>query len=113
MPTKLGGQKCYPLLLGGASLKHGFCQSSINPMSCSSLKCINCDKKVRRFINAKWAPHVDYIFVRNFVTNVDKLKEGLLYEPGASSYACQCKFVTLKQIDADKAEELKWVCGGH
>mgnify|MGYP000583460324 CR=1 FL=1 len=32
--------------------------------------CFNCDKKVHRFLNASWQPHVDYLFVRNHNTNV-------------------------------------------
>ena len=32
--------------------------------------CFNCDKKVHRFLNASWQPHVDYLFVRNHNINV-------------------------------------------
>ena len=68
--AKLGGQKCFILYLGGADLDHGMTQSSVAPKSCSSLRCFNCDKKVHRFLNASWQPHVDYLFVRNHNTNV-------------------------------------------
>ena len=44
--TKIGGNKCYPLYIGGADLPHGCTVDSRKPMSCSSLKCFKCDKKV-------------------------------------------------------------------
>ena len=64
--TKVNGEKCFVVFLGGADLEHGLCQSSMMPKGCSSLKCTNCDKKVHRFLNAVWDSSVDYMFVRNF-----------------------------------------------
>ena len=112
-PTKPDGEKCFAIVLGHASLKHGMCVSTMDPKSCASLKCTNCDKKVHRFLNGVWDASVDYMFVRNFATNVTKLQQGLNLEPGASAYACQCKFVSLKENNFDLAEEFHWVCGGH
>ena len=71
--TKINGQKCYPLVLGGAALPHGHSESSVNPKSCSSLRCFKCDKKVQRFVNGTWNAQVDYMFVRNHNTNLPKL----------------------------------------
>ena len=68
-PTKINGEKCFCIVLGHASLKHGKCDSTMDPKSCASLKCTNCDKKVHRFLNGVWDPSVDYMFVRNFATN--------------------------------------------
>ena len=69
------GGKCYPIFIGGSSLQDGQTVASYKPMSCSMLRCSSCDKKVVRFSdNVKWADHVDYIFVRNFNTSVDKLR---------------------------------------
>ena len=82
------GRNCYPLVIGGSNLQHGLSESSMNPKSCSSLRCFKCDKKVQRFINAFWNASVDYMFVRNFNTNTDKLKEGVQFEEGSSAYAC-------------------------
>ena len=82
-------------------------------MSCSSLKCYNCDKKVHRFINARWQDSVDYLFVRNYNTDVDQLKTGLKNDPGWASYACQCQFKSFDSVEKDICEELKWMCGGH
>jgi len=69
------GGKCFPLFIGGSSLADGQTNASFAPMSCASLRCSSCDKRVVRFSdNVKWADHVDYIFVRNFATMMDKLR---------------------------------------
>ena len=112
-PGVMNGDKCFPLFIGGSSLAHGMCEGSMNPKSCSSLRCFNCDKKVQRFINARWHESVDYLFVRNHNTNLEQLEKGLMYEPGWSSYACQCQFLSVDKTDASKAETMKWMCGGH
>ena len=111
--SKPGGCKCFPLCIGGANLEHGMTENSMEPKSCSSLRCYKCDKKVQRFINGTWHATVDYMFVRNHNTNVQKLKEGVKYDPGFSAYACQCQFINVSELDKDKCEEMKWMCGGH
>ena len=70
---KQAGGKCYPLYIGGAALKDGITQSSLDPHSCSSLRCCGCDKKVHRFPGNRWKPTVDYLFVRNHNTNLKEL----------------------------------------
>ena len=112
-PTKMGGSKCYPLFIGGADLEHGMTESSMKPMSCNSLKCFKCDKKVHRFVNGSWHQSTDYLFVRNFNTNIEELKKGVMFNPGSSAYACQCKFLSVDKLDSNKAEEMDWMCGGH
>ena len=107
--------KCYPLFIGGSSLKDGMTQGSVAPMSCSALRCMDCDKRVIRYAdNCKWAEHVDYIFVRNYNTLPEKLKGGLEPAPGFAAYACQCKFIALAD-PAKKVEDtpFKWHCRGH
>jgi hypothetical protein len=111
---KANGEKCYPMFMGGTKLPKGHTQSSMQPVSCSSLRCFNCDKKVHRFLNGKWNPSVDYLFVRNHNTNLPELQKGVEFEKGSSAYACQCKFVTVYvSADPNRAEEMKWMCGGH
>ena len=84
-----GGSKCFPLFIGGSSLADGQTNASFAPMSCDALRCSECDKKVVRFSdNVKWASHVDYLFVRNFNTSVNRLREGVESAPGFSCYAC-------------------------
>jgi hypothetical protein len=37
-------------------------------------RCTSCDFKVVRFQDAKWKPHCDYLFFRNYRTNIQKLQ---------------------------------------
>ena len=71
--SKQAGGKCYPLYIGGAALKDGITLSSLDPHSCSSLRCCGCDKKVHRFPGNRWKSSVDYLFVRNHNTNLKEL----------------------------------------
>lgn len=90
-------------------------QSSLKPLSCSKLRCTACDKKVVRFAeDVKWKATVDYIFVRNYNTQPEKLREGVEHAAGFSSYACQCKFIAVnEQAKVEGFAQLAWHCGGH
>lgn len=59
--------------MGGSSLADGLTQSSLNPRSCNKLRCIDCDKKVVKYPDCKWKSTVDYLFVRNHLTNLKEL----------------------------------------
>ena len=101
------GGKCYPIYLGGSALQDGQTMSSLQPRSCTKLRCINCDKRVLRYVNNKWKASVDYLFVRNHNTNPKELvkvrllvfnkKQGTEAAVGYACYACQCKFVSLNE----------------
>ncbi|TNV83765.1 hypothetical protein FGO68_gene14526 [Halteria grandinella] len=104
---------CYPLFIGGSSLKSGITQSSISPQSCSSLHCLSCDKPVHHFPGNKWRPHVDYLFVRNHNTNIKELVKGLEPSPAYAAYSCQCQWLALCETSATEAEKMNWICGGH
>ena len=67
------GGKCYPLYLGGTALQDGQTLSSLNPRSCTKLRCYNCDKPVHRYVESRWKSSVDYFFVRNHNTNTKEL----------------------------------------
>ena len=83
------GAKCYPLFIGGSKLCDGITESSMEPMSCSALRCRDCDKRVIRYSHdVRWGENVDYIFVRNYNTLPEKLKEGLVAAKGYAAYAC-------------------------
>lgn len=76
------------------------------------MKCTNCDKKVVRFINGIWNESVDYMFVRNHVTNLQKLETGLVERIGSSAYTCQCTFMSVEG-PPQEVSVAKWCCGGH
>lgn len=82
------GGKCYPVFLAGTDLQPGMTSSSINPKACDKLRCIDCDKRVHRFENMSWKLTVDYLFVRNYQTNMKELTKGLDQKPGQAAYAC-------------------------
>lgn len=64
--------KCYPVFIGGG-LEDGQSRGSLDPRSCDKLRCLNCDKRIVRYTNAKWRTSVDYLFVRNHNTNPKEL----------------------------------------
>ena len=92
----ISNSKCFPVFIGGSSVPDGQTNASFQPFSCATLRCSACDKRVVRFSdNVRWAPHVDYLFVRNFNTSIDRLREGVESAPGFSCYACQCQFISI------------------
>lgn len=104
------------MFVGGSQLQEGMTESSLRPASCNRLRCSKCDKKVVRFgDDVRWAPSVDYIFVRNYNTNSAKLREGTQKAAGFAAYACQCVFVSANaQTKVDNLpEKPRWHCGGH
>ena len=93
-----GGQKCYPIFLGGSTMEPGLTTSSMDAHACDRLRCAKCDKSVIRFgDDVKWAEHVDYIFVRNYNTYIEKLREGTEPAEGYACYACQCQWTSVNQ----------------
>ncbi|MEA1911976.1 MAG: hypothetical protein U9N32_09960, partial [Spirochaetota bacterium] len=61
------------------------------------MRCIKCDKRVVRYIGYKWKSECDYLFFRNFVTNPEKLEEGLMRDNSFSAYACQCDWRSMSE----------------
>ena len=61
--------------MGGTSLADGMTHSSIHPKNCDRLRCLDCHKKVVKFRENKWKEIVDYLFVRNHVTNLKELEK--------------------------------------
>ena len=82
-------------------------------MSCDKLRCFDCDKKVLKYSNSKWKSSVDYLFVRNHLTNPKELVKGIEPELGSNAYACQCKFRSMSEPSHTEAITLKWMCAGH
>lgn len=85
-------------------------------MSCEALRCAACDKKVVRFADdVKWADYVDYMFVRNFNTSINRLREGVVPASGFSCYACQCQWISTDEPAkrVDELQLLRWHCRGH
>ena len=63
----------------------------------------------------RWADSVDYMFVRNFNTSVNRLREGVVPADGYSCYACQCQFISVNEPSkrVEEFQHLRWHCRGH
>ena len=72
---------CESLTLGGTSLKEGY--SYLN--SGNRQRCLECEGEVLRFSNAKWAAHVDDLYIRMNSTNLLELEKVLRFH----KYACR------------------------
>ena len=60
----------------------------------TGFRCSKCDMRVLRFADYRWAPDADYMFFRNFMPNVDKMRTKLQPDDGQCAFACQCTWVT-------------------
>jgi len=97
--------KCYPIYIGGTSDENKVCKN---------LRCTACDHLVIWVQNQRWSPHVDYIFFRNNVPDLGKLRAKLLQEPGSCAFACQCAWQSVHQlVNVSEHHTLRWVCAGH
>ena len=68
-------------LSGSKDLKFGYCSSSFHKFACSNLRCTQCDFQVLMIKEAKWSTDADYMFLRNNMPSLEKLKEKLIYNP--------------------------------
>lgn len=87
-----------------------------NERICSQLRCTGCDFRVSRFNHFKWRPGTDYLFLRNNMPEFDRVRVKLASAKFCRAYACQCKFITVKDL-VDLArlgpDFSKWSCIGH
>jgi len=64
--------------------------------SCATnLRCSKCDFKVMRFDDQRWSESVDYMFFRNFMGDIAKLRTKLQPQAGVAAHACQCSWCTV------------------
>ena len=62
----------------------------------TSSRCSKCDLRVLRFVDQRWSPDVDYMYFRNFMPNVDKMRAQLRSADGQCAFACQCTWTTVE-----------------
>ena len=82
--------------LAGSGAKACVRRTYFGSLAATSSRCSKCDLRVLRFNDGRWASDVDYMFFRNFVPNVDKMKAKLRPADGQCSYACQCTWTTVE-----------------
>ena len=110
-PLTKNPKKCTMTCIGGPDLESGITREISSPKFCSNLICINCDHKVIRFPNYKWAPKTDYLFLRNnYPNSVDK---NLIPQQGVCAYCCQCKFLEESRTKTLSSFDTTWACRGH
>lgn len=63
----------------------------------TKMRCSKCDLQVLRFADERWTPDADYMFFRNFMPNVDKLRTKLVASDGYCAWSCQCTWTTVEQ----------------
>ena len=67
-------RQCSPcVLLGGAATSLGPSSPS-QPRACPSLLCLGCNLPVIRLDNLRWHEDTDYLFLRNNVPDIKKLR---------------------------------------
>ncbi|EFX67464.1 hypothetical protein DAPPUDRAFT_331025 [Daphnia pulex] len=89
-------QKCYPIYVSGV------------------IDSIDNSQSVRHY---RWRPGTDYLFLRNHMPEFDRVRVKLSTAKFCRAYACQCKFVTVKDlVDLTKLGPefaSTWICLGH
>ncbi|XP_059160787.1 cilia- and flagella-associated protein 418-like isoform X2 [Physella acuta] len=105
-------RRCLPVFLGGSSDSIGL-GSSANKRSCDQLRCTSCDFRVCFFDNLSWSKDTDYLFLRNNVPDLQKLKSRLIRKNGCRAYCCQCTWRNVTECEELSDPSLKWVCGKH
>ncbi|XP_046637773.1 uncharacterized protein LOC124316078 [Daphnia pulicaria] len=107
-------QKCYPIYVSGVI---DSIDNSQSVRVCSSLRCTGCDFRVSQFAHYRWRPGTDYLFLRNNMPEFDRVRVKLSTAKFCRAYACQCKFVTVKDlVDLTKLGPdfaSTWICLGH
>ncbi|XP_072169601.1 cilia- and flagella-associated protein 418-like [Diadema setosum] len=106
-------RKCFPVFLGGSSMTLGVA-STVVQKACDQLRCTSCDFRIVCYDDLEWDASCNYLFLRNNVPDLQKLRAKLKKRKGCRAYACQCSWRSVKaQMDLSEDHELKWVCGKH
>jgi hypothetical protein len=112
-PVRSGeaARRCVAVYLGGPSLEPGKTELTDTPHFCSNLSCVCCDHIILRFVDTRWKPTVNYMFLRLNYPN--RLNEGLYPAPGFCAFCCQCTFMDEDRLQKLSAFSSNWVCRGH
>ncbi|XP_075908207.1 cilia- and flagella-associated protein 418 isoform X1 [Petromyzon marinus] len=79
--------------------------------ACDRLHCTVCDFRVVTFDNMEWHHSCDYLFFRNNMPDVEKLRARLVRRLGTRAYACQCSWRSVQE-PTEPGSNLRWVCTG-
>ncbi|XP_072708255.1 cilia- and flagella-associated protein 418 [Ciconia boyciana] len=106
-------KRCCPVYLGGSSSPYGI-GTNISKRTCDQLRCTACDFRVSLFNDYIWDQSCDYLFFRNNMPELSKLRAKMIKKKGARAYACQCSWRSIDELtDIQTDQQLRWVCGKH
>ncbi|KAM6349464.1 cilia- and flagella-associated protein 418 [Podargus strigoides] len=106
-------KRCCPVYLGGSSSPYGI-GTNISKRTCDQLRCTACDFRVSLFNDYIWDQSCDYLFFRNNMPELSKLRPKMIKKKGARAYACQCSWRSIDELtDLQTDQQLRWVCGKH
>ncbi|XP_075908208.1 cilia- and flagella-associated protein 418 isoform X2 [Petromyzon marinus] len=108
--TRSSASRCCPVYLGGSKLPCGL-GTTISCRACDRLHCTVCDFRVVTFDNMEWHHSCDYLFFRNNMPDVEKLRARLVRRLGTRAYACQCSWRSVQE-PTEPGSNLRWVCTG-
>ncbi|NXI74313.1 CH037 protein, partial [Anseranas semipalmata] len=82
--------------------------------TCDQLRCTACDFRVSLFNDYIWDQSCDYLFFRNNMPELSKLRAKMIKKKGSRAYACQCSWRSINELtDLQTDQQLRWVCGKH
>uniref|UniRef100_A0A8C9ERK1 Cilia- and flagella-associated protein 418 n=1 Tax=Pavo cristatus TaxID=9049 RepID=A0A8C9ERK1_PAVCR len=106
-------KRCCPVYLGGSSSPNGI-GTNISKRTCDQLRCTACDFRVSLFNDYIWDQSCDYLFFRNNMPELSKLRAKMIKKKGSRAYACQCSWRSIGELtDLQADQQLRWVCGKH
>ncbi|CAM2106866.1 unnamed protein product [Caretta caretta] len=107
------GKSCCPVYLGGSSTPRGI-GTNISQRTCDQLRCTACDFHVSHYNDYQWDKSCDYLFFRNNMPELSKLRAKMIKKKGSRAYACQCSWRSIGELtDLRTDRQLRWVCGKH
>ncbi|XP_015711463.1 protein C8orf37 homolog isoform X2 [Coturnix japonica] len=116
-------KRCCPVYLGGSSSPNGI-GTNISKSTwrllvlflsltrtCDQLRCTACDFRVSLFNDYIWDQSCDYLFFRNNMPELSKLRAKMIKKKGSRAYACQCSWRSIDELtDLQADQQLRWVC---
>ncbi|XP_071410222.1 cilia- and flagella-associated protein 418 isoform X2 [Pithys albifrons albifrons] len=103
------GKRCCPVYLGGSTSPSGI-GTSISKRTCDQLRCTACDFRVSLFDDYIWDQSCDYLFFRNNMPELSKLRAKMIKKKGARAYACQCSWRSIHELtDLQAEQQLRFV----
>ncbi|XP_019383507.1 PREDICTED: protein C8orf37 homolog [Gavialis gangeticus] len=107
------GKRCCPVYLGGSTALYGL-GTNISKRTCDKLRCTACDFRVAHYDDYFWDKSCDYLFFRNNMPELSKLRAKMIKKKGSRAYACQCSWRSIDELtNLQTDRQLHWVCGKH